>query len=59
MTRKDVTKYAPIAGLVTVLVAIVLDLTGLLDYAPWEIALSFVLGAGAYLLVEFLTEKVG
>ncbi len=59
MTRKDYLKYAPIAGVATAAVALALDLTGLLSYAPWEIAASFPLGAGVYLFVEFLSEKVG
>lgn len=59
MTRKNVTRYAPIAGVVSVAVAYALDLTGLLGYEPWEIALSFPLGAGAYLFIAFLSEKVG
>jgi hypothetical protein len=59
MTKEDVFKYAPIAGIASVAVALALSLTGLLHYAPWEIALSFPLGAGAYLFVEFLSEKVG
>jgi hypothetical protein len=59
MTKKDVFKYAPISGVATVGVSLAVKLTGLLDYPTWLIALSFPLGAGAYLFVEFLSEKVG
>lgn len=58
MTRKDFTTYAPIAGILAGLIAIVLNLTGLVDYALWELAASFPGGAVAYLLYELLYEKV-
>jgi hypothetical protein len=59
VTSADFTKYAPISGAATVAVAIGLDVSGLLDYAVWELALSFPLGAAIYLFIEFLSERVG
>lgn len=59
MTRKDVTKYAPIAGAAGVALAFGLDAAELVSLRLWHIALAFPAGAFAYLFIEFLTEKVG
>lgn len=59
MTRKDVTRYAPIAGAGGTAVALGFSLTGHLPYPLWTVALAFPAGAAAYLLIEFLFEKVG
>ena len=59
MTRKDFTRYAPIAGAGGVALAFGLHLTGHLPYALWTVALAFPAGAAVYLLIEFLFEKVG
>lgn len=52
-------RTAIVAGVVSVAVAIGIDLTGLLDYQLWEIAASLPCGAAAFLLVRVLQEKVG
>lgn len=59
MTRKDVTKYAPLSGVLTVVAVLVADFTRLLNFAPWEVAVAFPAGAFGYLFIEFLSEKAG
>lgn len=58
MTRKDVTRYAPIAGAGGVALAFGLHLTGHLPYALWTVALAFPAGAAAYLFIAALFTKV-
>lgn len=59
MTRRQWFVGALAAAVLCLLVSVALDLTGLLDYEPWELALSFPLGATAYLFIAFLSEKAG
>lgn len=59
MTRRQWVIGTLIAAALSLLVSLGLDLTGLLDYSPFELALSFPLGAAAFLFIGFLSEKAG
>lgn len=55
MNRRTLVYGAIITGACSTATGVVLDLTGLLHYALWEIALSFPLGVLMFLLLELVT----
>ncbi len=56
--KRDI-KYAAVAGLASSVAAVVLDATGLFDYAPWEILASAPCGALCFVLCLLLVESAG
>lgn len=58
MTTRHLAKYAAVTGAGSAATALFLDLTSILDYEAWEIALSFPLGAVAFLACWFLGEAL-